>query len=270
MSSDILPSLSQNLYVCLQGIYWSWSSFSELKHEVEGLSHSLSGYTEYLEDKSKRVKARHLSETPVRELSDPMSWKFLPPVALVPESLKHITKALKSEAPYEPVALDQLCPSDPRQKYRFIKKLEEGLSMPTVLFSVAPGNNVWNLHFMWRARDGEAESGVYKNSLPVVERLKPQLPIYHTRAMRKALFEKFGRISPQVKPTVLRSFYRDLTGDQSAGSNAHEKEIDQHSVGLAWTELSKRENKIRSVLARMWEVPTGPYSCRWQTPLGCT
>ena len=36
--------------------------------------------------------------------------------------------------------------------------------------------------------------------------------------MRKAVFEKFGRISPQVKPAVLRSFYRDLTGDQSASS----------------------------------------------------
>ena len=51
--------------------------------------------------------------------------------------------------------------------------------------------------------------------------------MYSTRAMRKALFEKFGHIAPTIKPAALRYFYRDLTGDHSASSNLTESEIDE-------------------------------------------
>ena len=45
--------------------------------------------------------------------------------------------------------------------------------------------------------------------------------------MRQAMFENFGRISPSVKPAVLRYFYRDLTGDCSASHDAQEAVIDE-------------------------------------------
>ena len=41
------------------------------------------------------------------------------------------------------------------------------------------------------------------------------------------MFEKFGRISPAVKPAVLRHIYRALTGDSSASNNMQEVEIDE-------------------------------------------
>ena len=45
--------------------------------------------------------------------------------------------------------------------------------------------------------------------------------------MRRAVFEKFGRIASSVKPSVLRYFYRDLTGDNSASCDLEEAEIDK-------------------------------------------
>ena len=41
------------------------------------------------------------------------------------------------------------------------------------------------------------------------------------------MFQKFGRISPSVKPAALRFFYRDLTGDQSAASTSDQEQLDQ-------------------------------------------
>ena len=48
----------------------------------------------------------------------------------------------------------------------------------------------------------EAEE-CFQNSLAVIERVKTLLPQFHTRAMHKAMFEQFGRVSPGVKPAVL-------------------------------------------------------------------
>ena len=44
--------------------------------------------------------------------------------------------------------------------------------------------------------------------------------------MRKTAFEKLGLITPSANKSVLRYFYKDLTGDVSAASNFTEAEID--------------------------------------------
>ncbi len=45
--------------------------------------------------------------------------------------------------------------------------------------------------------------------------------------MRKEMFSKFGRITQNIKPCVLRCFYRELTGLQSSASNLTEEEVDK-------------------------------------------
>ena len=74
----------------------------------------------------------------------------------------------------------------------------------------------------WLPRDGEQ----MMVCLPVIEQFKQQLPTYHTRGMRKALFSKFGRIAPNIKPACLRYFYSELTGDSSASINFMQAEVD--------------------------------------------
>ena len=61
----------------------------------------------------------------------------------------------------------------------------------------------------------------------MIERAKGDIPVYHTRAMKQALFAKFGRVTSSVKPVVLRALYKELTDDHSASSNVHETEIDE-------------------------------------------
>ena len=45
--------------------------------------------------------------------------------------------------------------------------------------------------------------------------------------MRKALLAKYGRVAPAMKKSVMRKWYKELTGDASAASNLHEAEIDE-------------------------------------------
>ena len=45
--------------------------------------------------------------------------------------------------------------------------------------------------------------------------------------MKAALSSKFGRVTPNIKPAILRALYRELTNDASAPTNLHEAEIDE-------------------------------------------
>ena len=46
------------------------------------------------------------------------------------------------------------------------------------------------------------------------------------------MFEKFGLVMPNVKKSILRHFYRDLTADQSASSSLSEQEVDEQLCAL--------------------------------------
>ena len=50
--------------------------------------------------------------------------------------------------------------------------------------------------------------------------------------MRQTMAEKFGRISPGIKPAVLRYFYKELTGDNSASTTTQESKIDERARQL--------------------------------------
>ena len=89
------------------------------------------------------------------------------------------------------------------------------------------GNNVGNSHFVWHISPEISIEESFQSSLSTLESIKAEFPQFHTRAMRKALFEKFGRVCTGIKPAILRYFYRDLTGDSSASHDYQEAEIDE-------------------------------------------
>ena len=106
---------------------------------------------------------------------------------------------------------------------RYIQKLSEGLCVPAALLTYSAGVSVGNIAAVFRLPNDCDQMSV---CLPVIEKFKKQLPTYHTRGMRKALFSKFGRIAPTVKPAHLRYFYSELTGDSSASINFMQAEVD--------------------------------------------
>ena len=102
-------------------------------------------------------------------------------------------------------------------RHRFLSDLiSSGLSFSFIILSYAPGSNIGNLHFIWKVPENTEPSVCFECSQPSVEFAKKQIPVYHTRAMRAMMFKKFGRIMSSVKPSVLRCFYKELTGKNYA------------------------------------------------------
>ena len=105
--------------------------------------------------------------------------------------------------------------------------LKSGLSFRTAILTYSHGNNIGNLSFIWKVPSDSSEADIISRSQTVIEQCKESVPSFHTRLMRQSPFSKYGRVAPTMKRAVMRSFYRELTGDQSASANEHEGEIDR-------------------------------------------
>ena len=68
------------------------------------------------------------------------------------------------------------------------------------------------------------------NSLGVTEELKSKLPVFHSRQMKREFVNKFERVSSAVKPSVLRYFYQNSTGDSSTSETTNQKELDSRNI----------------------------------------
>lgn len=112
-----------------------------------------------------------------------------------------------------------------------IQHIKCGLSSAVVLLTYAPGSNIGNSHWVWFTHENSISS-VMQSCQPLIEDIKKKLPVYHTRAMRIAMFEKFGLVTPSIKKSVLCHFYRDLTGDQARSSSWSEEEVDERLCAM--------------------------------------
>ena len=124
------------------------------------------------------------------------------------------------------VDIDTLLPSDRRRHYDHIHLLKQGMSSPTILATYAPGRNVGSRHWLWKTDSTEICSAL-QSCQPIIESLKADMPQYHTRAMRRVMFDKFGLVTKNVKKSVLHHFYCDLTGDRTVSPSPSEKEVDE-------------------------------------------
>ena len=80
--------------------------------------------------------------------------------------------------------------------------------------------------------------------------------------MRKSLISKFGQVSSKVQPAVLRHFYRELTGNCTAGSNLTETEIDKRVSLVIDMEPDEPSTifYLRSLIHRLRVLSSGPAS----------
>lgn len=129
-------------------------------------------------------------------------------------SLNAIEDELCERPCYEASCITHLLPSDRLQRHRFVNLItSNGFSFPCMMLVYAPGSNIGNFHFMWKLPDDVDIAQCFEQSQFAVEEAKKRIPIFHSRAMRSALFQKFGKVSAGVKPVVLRHFYKELTGE---------------------------------------------------------
>ena len=154
------------------------------------------------------MKQQHMQLHPVRQISDNMTLLLLPVNKESQDELFELEQELEKQKEFEHLVIEDFCPSDPRKKYCFIQNLQsKGLPCKSVMLTYFHGNNVGNSHFIWQISEEATSSDVVAKSQHTIEALKGKIPIYHTQAMCSQLLSKYGRISPCLKPSLLRIMY---------------------------------------------------------------
>ena len=87
-------------------------------------------------------------------------------------------------------------------------------------------SNIGSYHFIWKAPEDAREEPSCSENLKIVEKIREEIPVYHTRAMKRKFFTLCGRITPKSKPHVLRAIYSALSGVCSASRTTAESEVD--------------------------------------------
>lgn len=84
-------------------------------------------------------------------------------------------------------------------------------------------------NFLWRLPDDFSvqQSACLSQNQRAVAKLMDTLPIYHTRAMKREFISHYGSLMSGTKPFVLRSIYRELTGDASSSRTYDEEQVDK-------------------------------------------
>lgn len=120
MSADQLRDFAVCLSLVLNENYWNRAHWMELKPHFADLRRSLCSYSDYLIQKNKKVKENH---RPVRELSEHLQLKYLPPSSnptSLPEPLQCIDDLVASLPIYKYVSINDQLPSDALKKHRVI------------------------------------------------------------------------------------------------------------------------------------------------------
>ena len=239
----------------LQANYWKKPHWCDFQCDVASLASSAAQYADYLSAQNTKTRRLHQLEVPMRQLSDSLSIFFFKPTtsAAVLPSFKSLNQAVLAMQPYEYTFLNDFCADNPRKRYEYLQSLRRnGIQCPVILLTHSTGNNAGNMHFVWRVPSTETVEKSFEQSQQVVEIIRPLFKVYHTRAMRKALFSKYGRVAPNMKPVMMRCFYQDLTGDSSASSNLVEACIDERMREV----IDLREvhgNKGKTIYDIFWE-----------------
>ena len=102
------------------------------------------------------------------------------------------------------------------QRYRFYENLQ--ISVPSDLYKYSPGGSLFTLYVIVKTEKERSKGQEFTDVASVMSKIKPNLPEYHTRHMKKEFREKLSYIS-SVKPSVADFIYKELTLDESAVMN---------------------------------------------------
>ena len=123
--------------------------------------------------------------------------------------IQPLCSALEEKPVYTQVAVNAFAPMDPKLKYQYMRDLEKGLPVPSVLYTC---NFSLNYHYLWKIPEGVTIESATNENRRIINQIKEELPSYHSRSLRRAFINRCGRVAKGVKSHVLRQIYRELTG----------------------------------------------------------
>ncbi len=186
------------------------SEWATVKTATEDLVESIERYAFELSGKKAAVARRN--DTRIDCASDDIAFSALNVIVQYPVFLGPLIEALKDKECYDPVFVRDYAPIDRRERYSYIRQLEKGLPVKSIMVTKAFGSNIGNYHYVWKIPQHVTIENILCENQRVLQQIISQLPKYHTRCMKKEFLSKFGRFSPTTKPYILRDIYKELTG----------------------------------------------------------
>ena len=196
-------------------------AFKPVLEDVEKLVACMNKYRGYLNDVCTRMTVLHHSIDPARTPSDHMIVTVHEASDSVPREYQQLQDSLGDT--YEPIHLEELAPEDRFERRAWLDHV--ALSVPFVMYCYQHGNFKGTEHFLWHIpHEHSCRSDTF--NARVISRLNEQMDKYATRAMKKEFIDKYSR-RVKIPKMVLRSIFRELSGDLSSSETAEQRAIDE-------------------------------------------
>ena len=206
--------------------------WKEFREQVEGLARTLLKYSQYLSEAAKASTSRQSLDHVVRPVSqfsdlEVRSAADSDTAWCVSDRELRLEETLQSAGDWMMVEFDGSAilgdSASVNTRYQFLKSFK--LTFPVLMYTYAAGGNVGNIIFMCKIPDGLSPSECLTKSNAVVAELKPKLPEYHTRQMRRSFSQQCSNLT-DVTPATRRFMYSLLTGDDSAPETSQQRDLD--------------------------------------------
>lgn len=211
LKSETLQTLVDQLEAFSSHQWWSLAHFEPIVKPTTQLIQVVKSCLFELSEAKVRSQERHNSMEPV---SGPGSGnataRQLAATDNVDPRFDSLSSRMAASPPFEPFPIHSLpeYPPDWPSRSNFMKDIE--LSRPAAVLSIE--YNFGHQHYIWRVDPDDAEAE--RKSLAAQERARLQAPVFHTRAMKKQFWEKFGGLQ-QLNRTVGNAIYKFVTHDAS-------------------------------------------------------
>ena len=183
-------------------------------------------YVEYLKGKVESQAAVHNREEETDHSNSEL--KTLTPLTIRKPTFvsrySALNACLQKANSYEPIDLDDFVPMHLREKRYYIDELKRGIEVPIVLFRVPYRTNSGKINCVGKTINDESQ---LIDNCKVINSIYAELPVYHSRKMKRAFISKCSLTTPSVKPAVLRTIYTTLTRDASAAESSDQAMIDK-------------------------------------------
>ena len=193
---------------------------------IRALAECLAKYSAHLKLQLEKQSTRHNLQTPSRTVSEDVSVQHRNKVCADSSCYRLLDKAVIAAGILKPVffAEDMHLAehfAHAMQRLRFTENLY--LSVDIDLVKYSPGGSHRTLLFVYQVDPRRTDNEALTQSAQIVAQLKPQLPEFHTRYMKKIFKANCAHLA-KVTPTVLDGIYRELTLDASCGSRPEIRE----------------------------------------------
>ena len=197
------------------------------KRDIVGLSSSLYSYAISLRQANEAQQDRQSKLYPVRQLLQNATGQYWPSIeeSKVHSDLLILSDFMKNAENLEPILVeDEHFSRDITPAHKLYLMGNIALSVPVQAIRYNSGGGATVLLFLQKVPALFNEDDKLTEFMRMLKKIEPEVPVYHTRAMRKNFSKEVGSLnSTDLKPHVIRHIYRKLTEDSS-------KEIDNSEI----------------------------------------